>query len=343
MRRGNVLLKTRVRDAEDSLAQLVHDEDQIVAAAADALRRAARPLDARRRPRVRARASRRQGLVRVRGRVVGAGRAAPDGRAAGQRAGSSRCRRWSSPIACARLPLFRFTSVDELFRIAGTGRQVRHEPGRVIYEAGRAATDLEFLLDGTVTRDRRRDDAAGDVSRAGRARLRRGVRRGAAEGDGEGGRDRDLPLAAERAVPRAAVGEHRAGAGHLPAAARRARRRRLAPRHQRRGRMPPSAARLRDGLQPIEKVLVLEEMPVFSRATSEQLAALAGIAREVKIAEGERAVPRGRRAGHPHRARGRAVARADGRRRADARRRRRLPSASTRRSAGSSRPAGAAT
>src|SRR6185503_19704030 len=34
VRRGNLLLKTRVRDAEDSLAQLVHDEDQIVAAAA---------------------------------------------------------------------------------------------------------------------------------------------------------------------------------------------------------------------------------------------------------------------------------------------------------------------
>ena len=50
---------------------------------------------------------------------------------------------------------------------------------------------------------------------------------------------------------------------------------------------PPSAARLRDGLQAIEKVLVLEEMPVFSRATSDQLAALAGITREVKMTEGE--------------------------------------------------------
>ncbi len=34
VRRGNALLKTRMRDAEDSLAQLVHDDDQIVAAAA---------------------------------------------------------------------------------------------------------------------------------------------------------------------------------------------------------------------------------------------------------------------------------------------------------------------
>ncbi len=50
---------------------------------------------------------------------------------------------------------------------------------------------------------------------------------------------------------------------------------------------PPSQARLRDGLQPIEKVLILEEMPVFSRASSEQLAAMAAITREVKMAEGD--------------------------------------------------------
>ena len=34
VKRGNALLKTRIRDAEDSLAQLIHDEDQVVAAAA---------------------------------------------------------------------------------------------------------------------------------------------------------------------------------------------------------------------------------------------------------------------------------------------------------------------
>src|SRR5690606_22366730 len=34
VRRGNSLLKTRVRDAEDSLAQLIHDDDQVVAATA---------------------------------------------------------------------------------------------------------------------------------------------------------------------------------------------------------------------------------------------------------------------------------------------------------------------
>ena len=83
VRRGNLLLKTRVRDAEDSLAQLVHDEDQDRGRRRDALRRTARPVgQPRRRPRVRARASRPEGLVRVRGRLVGAGRPAPDRRAA---------------------------------------------------------------------------------------------------------------------------------------------------------------------------------------------------------------------------------------------------------------------
>ena len=50
---------------------------------------------------------------------------------------------------------------------------------------------------------------------------------------------------------------------------------------------PPAPARLRDGLQAIEKVLLLEEMPLFSRATSEQLGLMAAISREVRVAEGD--------------------------------------------------------
>jgi CRP-like cAMP-binding protein len=50
---------------------------------------------------------------------------------------------------------------------------------------------------------------------------------------------------------------------------------------------PPHATRFKDGLEPIEKVLLLEEMPVFSRATSEQLSLLGGITQEVKLTEGE--------------------------------------------------------
>jgi CRP-like cAMP-binding protein len=47
--------------------------------------------------------------------------------------------------------LFSFVSVDELFRIAALGRQVRYDSSRVVYEQGRMATSLSVLLDGRVT------------------------------------------------------------------------------------------------------------------------------------------------------------------------------------------------
>jgi CRP-like cAMP-binding protein len=49
-----------------------------------------------------------------------------------------------------RMPLFEYTSVDELFRLARVGRQVRYEPGHVLYERGAAASSLQFVLDGRI-------------------------------------------------------------------------------------------------------------------------------------------------------------------------------------------------
>jgi hypothetical protein len=49
-----------------------------------------------------------------------------------------------------RMPLFTFTSVDELFRLARVGRQVRYEPGHVVYERGAAPASFELVLDGQV-------------------------------------------------------------------------------------------------------------------------------------------------------------------------------------------------
>jgi CRP-like cAMP-binding protein len=49
-----------------------------------------------------------------------------------------------------RIQVFNFVSVDELFRIAALGRQVRYESGRVLYDQGRPAASLQFLLDGRV-------------------------------------------------------------------------------------------------------------------------------------------------------------------------------------------------
>lgn len=49
-----------------------------------------------------------------------------------------------------RLPLFAAVSVDELLRIAAAGRQVRFEPGSVLYDEGRVPENALFLLDGRL-------------------------------------------------------------------------------------------------------------------------------------------------------------------------------------------------
>lgn len=53
-----------------------------------------------------------------------------------------------------RIPLFDFVSVDELFRIAGAGRLSSHAAGVVLHREGEAHDVLEFLLDGGVMLER---------------------------------------------------------------------------------------------------------------------------------------------------------------------------------------------
>jgi CRP-like cAMP-binding protein len=64
---------------------------------------------------------------------------------------------WHEPLPAVELaeqlhslPLFASVSVDELFRIAHAGQQVRHEPGKVLYEAGSPPGSFQVLLDGAV-------------------------------------------------------------------------------------------------------------------------------------------------------------------------------------------------
>ena len=208
-----------------------------------------------------------------------------------------RQKRWLEPLPAveladrlARLPLFKITTIDELFRIAGTGRQVRHEPGRTIYEAGRRAVELQFLLDGQVTRVPVDEDGTIGVAEE--------VGGPAAFGFDEvfeGVPQKATVKASGIAICLSLLNEQFLGLLSENTELAQGVFRMLLDTHGgtawgqvlRDVAHPPSAARLRDGLQAIEKVLVLEEMPVFSRATSDQLAALAGITREVKMTEGE--------------------------------------------------------
>jgi HEAT repeat protein len=59
------------------------------------------------------------------------------------------------------LPVFASVGVNDLFRIAGAGRQVRMAPGESVTTEGSAAEDGLFLLDGCVTAT----DRSGDVTR----------------------------------------------------------------------------------------------------------------------------------------------------------------------------------
>jgi CRP-like cAMP-binding protein/HEAT repeat protein len=146
---ANFFLKTRARDLEDTLAQLVHDEDdQVVAAAAVHFvedRHLWSLIDDL------------EFALAQRGVADRYVLEAASWALAAYRLSDQRRDLWMEPLpavelanrAC-KIPLFDFVSVDELFRIAGSGRQVRHEAGRPLYSEGTQAEDVQFLLEGSV-------------------------------------------------------------------------------------------------------------------------------------------------------------------------------------------------
>jgi len=149
VRRTNVLFHTRPRTPEDTLAQLIHDDDPVVAACAIHLaaergmwqltddiefaRTHRDPPDGY--------------VLDAASAALAASRAA----AAGPRSGRL------APLAAVELadrlcqmPLFDYVSVDELFRVASTARQIRYDHARVVFDAGQVPDTLQFLIDGVV-------------------------------------------------------------------------------------------------------------------------------------------------------------------------------------------------
>ena len=149
VRSANLALKSRPRDLEDTLVQLVHDDDQVVAAAAihfveqRRLWSLADDLE-----------------YALEHRPVTdwyVFEAASWALAAKRLSTETRQNLWMERLPAVELadrlrtiPLFDFISVDELFRIARTGRQIRHEGGRELYHEEAQANDVQFLLEGSV-------------------------------------------------------------------------------------------------------------------------------------------------------------------------------------------------
>ncbi|MBM3808655.1 MAG: MFS transporter [Acidimicrobiia bacterium] len=152
IRKGNVIYKTRTRDVEDTIAQLLHDEDESIASAAvllvedrgvwslaDDLEHVLAHRDVRD-----------QHVFEAASWALAANRVKAERRKA----------LWQEALPAVeladrlrRVPLFDFTQIDELFRLARLGRQVRYEKGRAVYERGEVVHSIQFLLDGRLRAD----------------------------------------------------------------------------------------------------------------------------------------------------------------------------------------------
>ncbi len=152
IRKGNAIHQTRTRDVEDTVAQLLHDEDETIAAAAILLVESCRlwTLSDDLEFVLTHRDVRDQHVFEAASWALAASRMPAE----------RRRDLWQEALPAVeladrlrRVPLFDFTSVDELFRLASLGRQVRHEPGREMYVRGTPPASIQFLLEGQVTGD----------------------------------------------------------------------------------------------------------------------------------------------------------------------------------------------
>ena len=149
VRRGNVLLKTRPRDVEETLLQLINDEDQVIAASA---------IDTAREHKVWTLGDDIEHVLAHRDvRDWYVFEAASWALAERRMPAERRRELWNEPLPAAELatrlrelPLFASVTIDELYRIASAAKQVRHDPGTVLMTEGAIPETIHFLLDGQV-------------------------------------------------------------------------------------------------------------------------------------------------------------------------------------------------
>jgi CRP-like cAMP-binding protein len=279
VRQANLMFRTRRRDPEDTLAQLIHDEDNVIAASAIhlAAERGVWQVAADMEFALNHHDPRDHYVIEAASWALAARPSSTDERQAG----------WLEPLPTVelanrlrRLSLFDYVSVDELFRIAETARQVRYEPGRPVCHQGERPDPLQFLIDGEV----RFDDGSRVTPPSPLAfeEALEGVPIGASVH--ASGVAITLSLSHEEFLtllsdnPEVVQGlfkmliETRGGAAWRDVV---------------HGRIPEEIARrAENGLPPIDRALLLQESPLLSRATGEHLLRLAAIAREVPLTQG---------------------------------------------------------
>jgi AAA family ATP:ADP antiporter len=296
IRKAHVALRSRPRDMEETLLELINDEDQVVSAAA---------IDLVRELKLWALEDDVEHVLAHRDVKDWYVFEAASWTLAARRVGEARRRDlWLEPLPAVeiaarlrRLPLFASLWVDELFRIAGAGRQTRHDGGRVLLQEGALPEHVHVLLDGTcVARGHGegvREIAAPatlgfEEALAGRP-MTETIRASGPAVALSAPADAVQALLADNTdlveglfrtlVEAAPVGESDARAVI-------------------KGVAPEDVQALAaDGLTPIEKVLVLQAVPVFARVSADEMLQIAGIAREAPLEPGTALAAEGDSAG----------------------------------------------
>jgi ATP/ADP translocase/CRP-like cAMP-binding protein len=288
IRKGNVMYRTRMRDVEDTIAQLLHDEDQSIASAAILLveEKGMWSLAGDLEHVLEHRDVRDQHVFEAASWALAANRLA-----------DRRKQLWQEPLPAVELadrlrnvPLFDFVAVHELFRLARLGRQVRYEKGQSLYERGATVNTVQFLLDGAVTID----EAGGKHEVRAPAAL-------AFEQLIEGSPIAGTVKAVERSIALSLTAdEFLALLSENVELAEGIFRMMIESRGLETGRtlihgsLPPDLReRAQHDLQPIDRVLLLQSSPLLAHATAAQLWALSSIARPMTIAGGKTVIERG--------------------------------------------------
>jgi CRP-like cAMP-binding protein len=186
-----------------------------------------------------------------------------------------------------QISLFAFASVDELFRFSAIAKQVRHKEGGTLQKKGAPADFIQVLLEGkaSVSIDDSREEEIRPPALLGFREvlegtpLRQNVR----------ARESSICLALSAEDFRTLISDNIELAAGLfrmllePSA-------KNGPPSLLKGAIGTDSNRRSTGAsdkkESINTALLLQELPIFRRANAEELLHLAGIAREVELAEG---------------------------------------------------------
>lgn len=187
-----------------------------------------------------------------------------------------------------QIPLFAFASVDELFRFSAISRQVRHKEGDRFQKTGAPAEYIQVLLEGKALLS----GPDGDDKEIAPPTILgfREVLEGTPLLQTARAKENSICLALGAEDFRGLIADNIELAEGLfrmllddpaedhPLSFLKGAVRTVA-------RKPNADGS--DAMKPIDKALLLQELPLFSRATAEELLHLAGIAREIELIEGK--------------------------------------------------------